>query len=457
MFDFFTKRKQDEIKQNTLGNDGKDKVDIFVRFATATTDARRRIFDDLISFVLESNQWSKSELKEKNNEEDRALIFNFSEEYVTRYMARLFPRNPQTGIMDLGVKVYETDHAKKEKYENEIFEAYRNFDITSILLEQGLNYLTAGAAVLYYPQGQITRRAEIMSLDPRNCYLGWHSGQLVQFAYREYAGENEYSYFYWDLENYITKNPAGELKVFKNDFNFIPVSWIPNFPKPHCHEGNPKTNLLYDLDREYNNQSSNFAKRTAENTSPHIVVLSDSVEAKDIKRGKSNTTRLGSADDMKYLKLEDGKEILDWLDRIERRIKSKTGLVTSNGDVKSGISGKSLSFQYSDMMDLIGFMRIFWDKGIRDMNRAILTYKYGVNDYHTDPVYQPFLQQDNSERINQYVTLLENDLITHLDAIDELRGVENAEEKLKEIIIEKQSFNKLNNNQKNEQGTNNDV
>ena len=46
------------------------------------------------------------------------------------------------------------------------------------------------------------------------------------------------------------------------------------------------------------------------------------------------------------------------------------------GETKSNISGKSLSFQYSDMMDLIGFMRLTWDEAFRDMNTAILIYKY---------------------------------------------------------------------------------
>jgi len=42
---------------------------------------------------------------------------------------------------------------------------------------------------------------------------------------------------------------------------------------------------------------------------------------------------------------------------------------------------------------MIGFMRIFWDKAFRDLNRAILTYKFGESKdgkpYETDPSITP--------------------------------------------------------------------
>lgn len=448
MFNFFFRTKDDLNKQNSLSvkDTGEQRLDNFIRFAKSTTEKRKQLFDELISFALESNQWTNQELREKNAKEDRALVFNFSNEYVKRYMARLFPRNAQTGIMDLGVKVHEVNHDLKKKFEKEIFDVYRKYDITNTILEQGLNFLTGGAAVLYYPQDAITKRAKLFSLDPRNCFLGWSAGELVQFAYQEYIGDGKYNVTYWDLAVQIIKDGyTGKVQTFKNDLQIIPISWIPNFPRPHSHEGNPETDLLYELDKEYNNQASNYSKRVAENTEPHLVILSDTVDAKNVERGKNKKTRLGSSDDMKYLELKEGVEIMNWLTKIEQRITNKTGIVNTTSDIKTNVSGKSLSFQYSDMMDLIGFMRIFWDKGIRGMNRAILTYAYGPADYQTDPVYQPFLQQDASERITQYVDMLDADLITHLDAIDELRGVENAEEKLDEILKEKELFNKINN------------
>jgi hypothetical protein len=447
MFSFFFAKKDDLARQNSLAvsDTGEQRLDNFLSFAKSITEKRKQLFDELISFALESNQWGKDELAEKNDKDDRALVFNFSGEYVERYMARLFPRNAQTGIMDLGVKVHETNHQAKEKYEKEIFDIYRKYDITSILLEQGLNFLAGGAGCLYYPRDGITKRASIFSLDPRNVFLGWSKGEFVQFAYREYIGDGKYNYTYWDLACCVIRDGlTGVTKTMKNEDGFIPFSWIPNFPKPHSHEGCPKTDLLYELDKEYNAQASNYSKRVAENTEPHLVVMSDSVDIKNVDRGKNKKTRLGQGDDMKYLELKEGTEIMNWLEKIEKRISGKTGLINSAGEIKTHMSGTSLSYQYGDMMDLIGFMRIFWDKGIRNMNNAILTYKFGVNEYQTDPVYQPFIQQDFGARVDQYDKMLKADLITHLDAIDELRGVENAEEKLAEILAEKETFNKLN-------------
>ena len=119
MFNFLFKRKDQQLKTNTLDaqETGEALLDGFIQFAKKATESRRAVFDQLIPFALESEQWTGQELREKNNKEDRALTFNFSNEYIERYMARLFPRNPQTGIMDLGVKVHETNHAKKEKQE----------------------------------------------------------------------------------------------------------------------------------------------------------------------------------------------------------------------------------------------------------------------------------------------------------------------------------------------------
>ena len=198
--------------------------------------------------------------------------------------------------------------------------------------------------------------------------------------------------------------------------------------------------VLSGLDKEYNERSSDFSKRIKENTDPHILIKTALSNVAKVIRGRNKQTRLGPEDDMKYLELKDGKEILDWLDKLEARINKKTGIVHSSGETKTGMSGKSLGYQYSDMMDLIGFMRLSWDKGFRQMNNAILNYKFKTGVYHTDPVYQPFLMQDNSDRIQDYATMIDKNLISHKDAIDELRGVENAEEKLDEILEEMKKF-----------------
>jgi hypothetical protein len=143
---------------------------------------------------------------------------------------------------------------------------------------------------------------------------------------------------------------------------------------------------------------------------------------------------------MKNMELSQGQEVLDYIKLLDDRIQKKTGIVSSAGTAKSAISGFSLAYQYSDMMDLIGFMRIFWDEAFRQMNKAILIYKFGAGEYRTDPVYQPFIMYDSKQRVDEYAVMIDKDLISHRDAIDELRGVENPDEKISEILAEKKEF-----------------
>lgn len=444
MFNFFLKAKQDNENENSLSvsvSNSKECVNNFLKFAQSTTDKRIATFNTLMRFALESEQWTNSELNLMDDEDSDALIFNFSQEYIERYLARLFPRNPHTGVMEVGVKVRDDDSKKSQKFESEILDIYSEYGLSDILIEQSTDYLCGGAGVLYYPQDPITKRATILSIDPTKCYLGWKGGRLVQFAYKEYQGNSNYKTYYHDLSKHIIIDEAlNKVTTEKNKFNFVPAYWIPNNPLPHTHEGISKINLISQLDRVYNRTASNFSKRIEENTDPHLLILSEQADVKKIERGRKKKTRLGANDDMKYLELKEGVEIIDWLSLIEKRITNKTGIVHSAGQLQSNTSGKSLSFQFSDMMDLIGFMRISWDKAFREMNNAILSYKFVETKYNTDPVYQPFLVQDNADRIDQYGNMLNNDLISHRDAIDELRGVENADEKLSEILEEKKLF-----------------
>ena len=357
-------------------------------------------------------------------------------------MARLFPRNPHTGVLEIGVKVYEENKDVKEKHEKEILNFYKEQDLISVILEQGINFLCGGVAVFYYPIDPITKKAQLISLDPKECYLGWKGSKLVQFAYREYVGDNKYNIYYWDLAEFIFKDGKTEkMERMENKYDFIPVSWMPNNPKPHKHEGRSKLLSLYNLDRAYNFASTDFSRRIADNTEPHMVISSDDVSIGDVERGKKKKTKLAKGDDMKYLELKEGAEIVNYLNLLEGKIKSKAGIIDSSGALKTHVSGISLSFQYSDMMDLIGFMRIVWDRGFREINKAVLSYRFGEQEYKTDPIYHPFLNLDNKQRIEEYVMMIENKVISHRDAIDELRGVESPDEKLKDIIAEQKLIN----------------
>ena len=433
-------QKKNENTANIFAKSSKEKIDAFIKMAKPTTSARRRVFDNLMSFSLDGEQWTDSEVKDLDG--DMELTFNYSENYLDRYMARLFPRNPHTGVFEIGVKVYEDDKQKQEKQELEILDFYKTQDLASVILEQGINFLCGGAAVFYYPPDPITKKAKLISLDPKDCYLGWKGNDLVQFAYREFIGDNKYNYYYWDLAEFLfLDGQTGGIKQRKNEYDFIPVAWVPNNPKPHKHEGRSKLLSLYNLDRAYNFAATDFAKRIKDNTEPPLNIFSDNVKIDDVGRGRKKKTRLGKDDDMQYLELKEGSEIINYLSLIEDKIKSKAGIVDSSGAVNAQISGVSLSFQYSDMMDLIGFMRIAWDFAFRKMNNAVLAYSNGEDEYKSDPIYHAFLNIDSKQRVEEYEIMLNNKMISHHDAIDELRGVESPAEKIKEIIAEQKLLN----------------
>ena len=453
---FFKTQEEKRQNENTLNlvyKSAKKKIDEFIKLTKPATSKRRKTFDNLFSFALDGEQWTNSEVKDLDGDMD--LTFNFSENYLDRYMARLFPRNPHTGVLEIGVKVYDNDIAKKEKLEKEVLRFNKEQKIVPVILEQGINYLCGGVAVFYYPPDPITKKAKLISLNPKDCYLGWKGQQLVQFAYKEYIGDNKYNTFYWDLAEFLYRDGKTEkIEKKKNPYNFIPVSWVPNNPKPHSHEGRSKLLSLFNLDRAYNFAATDYSRRIKDNTDPHIVLMSDSVAITDIDRGRKKKTKLEKGGDMKYLEANEGSEIVNYLNLLEGKLKSKAGIIDSSGALKTHVSGVSLSFQYSDMMDLIGYMRIAWDEAFREMNKAVLSYAFTEADYLTDPVYHPFINIDNKQRVEEYVMMLENKIISHRDAIDELRAVESPDEKLKDIIEEDKLMappepknNNFNNNQ----------
>lgn len=457
---FFKTQEEKKILENTVNlkyKTARKKIEDFIKLVKPITVKRRNVFDNLFGFVLDGDQWTNSEVKDLDGDMD--LSFNFSEDYIDRYMARLFPRNPLTGVMEVGVKVYEKNSELKEKYEGIILDVYKAQSLVPVLLEQGVNYLCGGAGILYYPQDPITKKMKLISLNPRDCYLGWSGNKIVQFAYREYVGDNKYNIYYWDLNEFLSWDGlTNEITRFKNKFDFIPVSWVANNPKPHKHEGRSKILSLFNLDRAYNFAATDFAVRVKDNTKPHLAVFSDTVALGDVDRGRKKKTKLSQDDDMKYLELPESQEILNYLTMLENRIKSKAGIIDSSGSIQSGVSGVSLSYQYSDMMDLIGFMRVSWDSAFRALNNTILAYSFGEKDYKTDPLYHPPLSIDNTERIKEYEIMLNNKLISHRDAIDELRGVENPDLKLDEILKEDEKINpawKQNNNNNNKNNFNN--
>ena len=157
-------------------------VDDFLARAKDITTSRAGNFAKYQRFILDGEQWGDVDKIPEGS--DPILSFNQSEDFVTTYLSKLFPRNPETGVMAIGVKCFETDATLKEKYEKTILASYEENKLPQTLIEQAQNFLVGGAGCLYYPK-TITNDARIISLDPTTVYLGWNGSQLNQFAFED--------------------------------------------------------------------------------------------------------------------------------------------------------------------------------------------------------------------------------------------------------------------------------
>lgn len=422
----------------------KKQVEDFISDKSRNTQARKLIFNELFDFTFEDKQWTAQEKEDLIADGFNPLVLNFSSDFVDRYIARLFPRNQRTGILEVGVKCFDDKEGQNIK---KILGAYRRNYLPAILIEQGIDFLIGGAACIYYPYDPITKKAKIISLDPRNVSISFEGDQLVRFAHKETFVGGKEEIIYWDLENYIHILEDGrdiKIEVEDNKFDFIPVSWIPCAPRPHQYEGRSKILSLVALDKETNNNFANFSKRVKDNTIPHVNVFSEKNKTDGYTRGRKKVSYFGVNDDVRAEEFKESPEVLDYIRLLDARMRRKTGIVDIGAAIKSVVSGISLSFQFSEMMDLIGFMRVYWDKSFRELNNAILNYEIGKGDYDSDPIYNPVLAYDSRQKVDEYDVLLRDKLITRKDAIAELRAVEDPDQIIADIIEEDKLFEYLN-------------
>ena len=359
------------------------------------------------------------------------LSFNQTQDFLQTYLAKLFPRNMSTGVLEIGVKSFEKNKQTKEKYEKQILETYDREKLPQTLLEQGQNFLYGGDACIYYPRDEKNpSKAKIISLDPSKVYLGWNGNTLSQFAFEDEIAQvdlgndlktswikkaiakfitktNGTEKFekvkritYWDNENQIIK--VGEdVKVYENKDGFIPFSWIPNEPKAHKHEGISEVKKILELEQEYNQRASNFADRVRVNTKALLAIMTDKQTDKlDRDEMEDGFLKLGKDDSAQILTLSESPEILKYLETLEKRMMTKMAINGAvQGEIKSNISSLSMMYYFSPLLDRIGLKRIYWDEAFRELNRAILIYAFGVDFYRTNPVYQPVLLTDKETQI----------------------------------------------------------
>lgn len=443
--------------------EAKEIVEGLIKNSEELTKDRKTTFQKYETFVLDGEQWAGEEEPEGD---DPKMTFNQSEDFINTYQSKLFPRNAEKNILEIGASVKETDKTKKLQYEKEIFDTYRKNKIERTVIEQSQNYFIGGAGCFYFPQDPITKKAKIISLDPTTVYLGWSGSKLMQFAFEDeislaeaekdrkrvwlidmiknfLSDEKEASkkfrkvkrFTYWD-EDYQIVKVEDDYKIYTNENKLIPFAWIPNQPKTHRHEGTPEAKKLVAMEKEYNKRSSDFALRVKKNTKALLAVMSEG-NASDLKPNENGVLPLGKDEDAKYLTLTENKELLDFLGNIEKKMASKMAVNDAvNGEIKSNVSSLSMVYYFSPLMDRIALKRIYWDEAFRELNHAILTYAFGTKDFDTDPIYQPVLLTDAETKIKNIVMLVQNHMMSIEDAIDKTQGMENAGEKLKEIIDE---------------------
>lgn len=430
-------------------------VDSFLSIAKSMTTVRTSQFMKYEAFVDNGDQWDSDALPAGD---DPKLTFNKSEDYVGIYLAKLFPKNPETGALEVGAKSLEKDAAKKEAYEKEILDVYTNSELPSILLEQGKNFLQGGDGCLYFPKDPLTNSAVIISLDPTTVYLGWNGNKLEQFAFEDEISLSEAEldtknnwivnaikeFFhinkttldrfkkvkritYWDNQFQIIKIDK-HCEIRENTDGFIPFAWIPNNPKTHQHEGRSEVKGIYSLDQEVSYRTSDFGKRVKENTKALLAVYSD-LDSSKLERDtvRDGILALAKGDNAEFLKLDENKEVLEYTKELHDRMDRKMAVNDAvNGQIKSNVSSLAMLYYFSPLLDRIGLKRVHWDAAFREMNQAILTYKFGKKKYHTTPVYAPIMTVDQESKVKNTIMLLENHLITYQEALDSLRGGENS-------------------------------
>ena len=446
-----TEQKTTLLKQG----DAVQIVDSFLSASKSNTTLRTSQFVKYENFVDNGDQWNEDALPQGD---DPKLTFNKSEDYINIYLAKLFPKNPETGALEVGAKSLEKDPTLKEAYEKEIFEVYTENELSSILLEQGKNFLQGGDACLYYPKDPLTNSTKIISLDPTTVYLGWNGATLEQFAFEDEISLSEAEldthnswiitaikdFFninkttidrfkkvkritYWDNQFQIIKI-GKHCEVRTNTDGFIPVSWITNNPKTHQHEGRSEVKGIYSLDQEVSYRTSDFGKRVKENTDALLAIYSD-LDSSNIKREevRDGILALAKGDNAEFLKLDENKEVLEYTTELHDRMDRKMAVNDAvNGQIKSNVSSLAMLYYFSPLLDRIGLKRVHWDVGFRELNRAILTYKFGKKKYNTSPVYAPIMTVDQESKVKNTIMLLQNHLITYQEALDSLRGGENS-------------------------------
>ena len=444
---FFMPNKIDPTKAKQI-------VQALLKTGQPDRDTRVAQFQRFESFILDGEQWDNMDLPALG---DPQVTVNESEDYINTYLTKLFPRNPESGVLEVGARVRGKN---REKWETEILDTYKRENLSAVLLEQGQDFFVGGDACIYYPQDPTTKKARIFSIDPTTVYMNWSGSDLLEFAFVDTVSDQDLSS---SSPSFLSKairlvlgftqsSPTDRITYWSNKYQiiiigdtvevrenlqgFIPMSWIPNKPKSHTHEGRSEAKGLYDLEQYNNGVLSGIAKRVQDNTLAPLA-LSTSRDTKDLQRDIKERSILplelgGKAE---FLNLPESPELLKFTEYISSKMDKKMAINEAvNGAVKSNVSSLAMMYYFSPLLDRIALKRVYWDQFFRDLNRAIIKYAGGTDiDCDTDPMYQPTMMLDQTQKIQNITTMLDYRLITYREAIDILRPFENSEAKMKEV------------------------
>lgn len=441
----------------------KEKIERLWDYAGEEREKRVTRFENVEDFVFDENQWDDDDVANagiKNDQEK--LVINQIGDFVNEgFLSKLFPRDPATGIIDIGAIVKNRQEKETRKFEAEIRETYRFNKFMKKLLEQGRNFLNGGNAAVYYPWDEASKITRIFSVDPRTVFyryedndlqevmmvdriLNYEKGMLSKIMdkyFKPSYGYDQTRIIYWNKdEMFILEN--GKIKEHaENERNKIPFEWVANQPKPHCYEGKSEiTDSLMKLQKEYNKTISSFGRRVSKNTKGKFAIKTNR-ELDDIAEESRDRElfKLDPGDGMEGVEFKENKEILDYASGIDQILKRSKGMNTAtDGEIKSHVSGLAMQYAFAPLMDKIALRRVYFDELFYSVNEAIIYNRFDISGVEVQPQYNPIVTMDYSEKVKDIVKMRDLDvpLISLENALDQLHGADVSDMEKQRILTE---------------------
>lgn len=442
-----------------------DKIKTWIDNFKDQRDNRIKRFSNNIDFLRKEEQWDDEDIEaEQIVNEDERLVINQVDEFLEFYLAKLFPRDPLTNAITIGVNVKDLPDSQVDEYEKLILSTYKSVRLIRKLLEQGQNFLVGGNGCFYYPYDSGIRQTRLFSIDPLAVYGPEFDDHDIQaIAFEERISESTKKTFftqvlerikmreeetvtkitYWDKNQKVVLENGEVVEREKNTLGYIPFTWLENRPNSHTHEGNPEV-LESDrnLQKEYNKRFSNFGQRAKKNTRAKLAIFSQRELAKNItKKDGNDILTLDPSDKAEFLNYQENAEVLSYLDKIDNHMKRKRGMNdATDGVIKTHVSGISMSYSFAPLLDRIGLRRVSFDQFFEEFNKAILINKFKekASNVITEPVYNPILAPDYDQKVTNVLAMRDRDIpLISLDrALDILHGAENAAKEKEKIMNE---------------------